>query len=94
MALVNGQEPRLTSIVEGGRPWNGLFSIHIPLLVSDPLATATGPMGAAGQRGPNMFSSINTEINQINPPTSNLILLRYFSVLNWKGLFRGISSLA
>ena len=41
MALVNGQEPRLTSIVEGGRPWNGLFSIHIPLLVSDPLAAAT-----------------------------------------------------
>ena len=65
VALVNGQEPRLTSIVEGGRPWNGLFPIHIPLLVSNPWRRH--PMGPADQRGPNMFSSINGERNQKKP---------------------------
>ena len=50
VALVNGQEPRLTSIVEGGRPWNGLFPIHIPLLVSNPWLPP--PYGTGGPERP------------------------------------------
>ena len=67
VTLVNGQEPRLTSIVEGGRPWNGLFPIHIPLLVSDPWLPP--PYGSS--RPARLNYVINGESNQINRKTVN-----------------------
>ena len=41
VAVVNGQEPRLTSIVEGGRPWNGLTLNSYSSSCLLPLAAAT-----------------------------------------------------